>query len=124
MAIVRLLPKTETRTHTRTWQPAADIVESEDGFTVTLDVPGFAKDDLKVKAHEGLLTVHGEKERETAEDSKLFRYYERPTGTFERTFRLPDYIENESIDGTYENGVLTIELKKKEEAKPHTITIK
>ena len=124
MAIVRLLPKTENPTYTRTWQPKADIVESKDGFTVTLDVPGFAKEDLKVKAHDGLLTVHGNKERETVEDSKLFRYYERPTGKFERTFRLPEYIETESIDGIYENGVLTIELKKKEEAKPHIITIK
>ena len=61
MTLVRLLPKAENRTYTKTWQPKADIVESKDGFTVTLDVPGFAKEDLKVKAHDGLLTVRGTK---------------------------------------------------------------
>jgi HSP20 family protein len=124
MTLVRYLPKNETRTYSRTWKPAADIIESNEGFTITLDAPGFEKDDFTVKVHEGVLTVTGERKREEAEDTKLFRYYERPTGTFERSFRLPDYIDHESINGSYENGVLAVELKKKEEAKPHTITIK
>ena len=124
MTLVKYLPKTEAGKYTETWRPAADIVETDEGFTIVVDVPGFAKDGLSVKAHDGLLTVSGERERAEVKDTKLYRHYERPAGTFERSFRLPDYIESESIKGAHENGTLTLELKKKEEAKPHTITIK
>ena len=124
MTLVKFLPKTEAGKYTETWRPAADIVETDEGFTIVLDVPGFGKDDLSIKAYDGLLTVSGERERAEVNDTKFYRHYERPSGTFGRSFRLPDYIESESIKGAYENGTLTLELKKKEEAKPHTITIK
>ena len=124
MTLVKFLPKTEAGKYTETWRPAADITETDEGFTIVLDVPGFSKDDLSVKAYDGQLTVSGERERTEAQDTKLYRHYERPAGKFERSFRLPDYIESESIKGAFENGTLTLELKKKEEAKPHTVTIK
>ena len=124
MTYVRLIPRTESRRTEKTWNPAADIVESNDGFTITLDVPGFTKDELKVKVHENVLYVSGERKREVVNDSGHFRYFERPYGSFSRSFRLPDYIDGESIKGAYENGVLSVGLTKKEEAKPHTITIK
>ena len=124
MTYVRLQPRTGKRNTHTTWNPPADIVESSDGFTITLDVPGFTKDDLKVNVHDGVLAVSGERKRPEVGDEKHFRYNERHFGSFNRSFRLPDYIESESIKGTYENGVLSVELKKKEETKPHVITIK
>jgi len=123
MTFVTLYPTTETRRKTGTWNPATDIVEKTDGYTITLDAPGFAKDDFTVKIHEGVLTVSGERKTPDATDEKYYSYYERPYGTFERSFRLPDHIDSEAIKGSYENGVLTLELTKKEEAKPHLITV-
>lgn len=124
MTYVRLIPRNKSLRTEKTWNPAADIVESNDGFTVTLDVPGFTKEELKVKVHENVLNVSGERKRTEVNDSGHFRYFERPYGSFSRSFRLPDYIDGQSIKGAYEKGVLSVELTKKEEAKPHTITIK
>ena len=124
MTYVRLLPRTEKRRSHAVWNPPADIIESNEGFTITLDVPGFTKDALKVNVRNGILAVSGERKRDDADDEKHFRYVERPFGSFSRSFRLPDYIDGESIKGSYDNGVLTVELKKKEEAKPHIIKIK
>ena len=124
MMYVKLIPRTGSMIKQKTWYPAADIVESNNVFTITLDVPGFTKDEIKVKVHESVLSVSGERKREEAKDDGHFRYYERQYGSFSRSFRLPEYIDGESIKGTYENGVLSVELQKKEEAKPHIITIK
>ena len=123
MTFVRLYPTTEVRRRTGNWNPATDIVENADGYTITLDVPGFAKDDFKVRIHEGVLTVNGERKSPEVTDEEYFSYNERPYGTFERSFRLPDHIDSETIKGSYEDGVLTLELTKKEEAKPHLITV-
>jgi len=124
MTYLRLEPRTENRRGQKLWTPASDIVENNDGFTITLDVPGFTKDDLKVNVHEGVLNVSGERKRTENGDNGHYRYYERPEGSFSRSFRLPDFLDGESVKGIYENGVLSIELQKKEEAKPHIITIK
>ena len=124
MTYLRLEPGTENRRGHKLWTPTSDIVENNDGFTITLDVPGFTKDDLNVKVHEGVLKVSGERKRTENGDNGHYRYYERPEGSFSRSFRLPDFLDGESVKGTYENGVLSIELQKKEEAKPHIITIK
>ena len=125
MTLVRTAPGRASR-HTTACgcTPAADIAEHNDGFTLTLDVPGLDKDQLSVKVNEGILTVSGERTREKAEDNNHYNYYERPTGPFERSFRLPDYIDSEHITAENENGVLTLSLPKKEEAKPHTIKVK
>jgi len=108
-----------------TYTPSVDIVEHADGFTLDFDLPGFTREDLKVSVNEGVLTVTGTRARkETAEDEKYFRHFERPYGTFSRSFRLPEYVDGESVKATYVQGVLTLELQKKEEAKPYTIEIK
>ncbi|MFC1607686.1 Hsp20/alpha crystallin family protein [Candidatus Latescibacterota bacterium] len=125
MTLVRLQrPKNEVRTRIAEWKPAADITEHADGFTVSLDVPGFTKDDLQVRTHEGVLSVKGERTRAESEDENYFSHYERPKGSFERSFKLPDYIETDKIEASYENGVLTLGLKKKEAAKPRLIDVK
>jgi len=123
MTFVSLYPTTEARRRIGTWNPVTDIVESVGGYTIKLDVPGFAKDDLKVRIHEGVLTVSGERKSPEVIDNEYYSYNERPYGTFERSFRLPDHVDSETIKGSYEDGVLTLELTKKEEAKPHLITI-
>jgi len=124
MTLVRFYPTTDVKRNIAAWTPATDIVENADGYTITLDAPGFVREDITIKVHEDVLTVSGERKSPEVGDEKYFRYHERPYGAFERSFRLPDHINSETIKAVYENGVLTLELNKKEEAKPHLIAIK
>jgi len=122
MTLVRT-PRSDRAARAVIWNPAADIVENNDGFSITMDVPGFTRDDFSIKIHEGVLRVSGERKKSDAGSASHFTYYERPYGTFERSFRIPDFIDAEKVKGIYRDGVLTIELQKKEEAKPHVIAV-
>ncbi len=107
------------------YTPSVDITEHPEGFRLEFDLPGFTREDLKITVNDKVLTVTGTRERKLEEsEDKYFRHYERPCGTFNRSFRLPDYVDDTSVKAAYAQGVLTLELAKKEEAKPHTIEIK
>jgi len=122
MTLVRTV-RSDRATRATLWNPAADIVENNEGFSITLDVPGFTRDDFSIKIHEGVLRVSGERKKPDTDSDTHFTYYERPYGKFERSFRIPDFIDAEKVKGLYRDGVLTIELQKKEEAKPHVIAV-
>lgn len=104
--------------------PPVDIVEDANTFALEFDVPGFTKDDIKVSVNEGVLTVKGERKRNVVANEKYFRYFERPEGSFSRSFTLPEHTNGEAITASFTNGVLRLEIPKKEEAKPHVIEIK
>lgn len=106
------------------WGPRADIHETKDTFSVDVELPGLAKDDVKLSVHESTLIIEGEKkvEREENKDSSWHRQ-ERVFGRFQRMFTLPTAVEAEKISATFKNGVLSVTLPKKEAAKPKEITI-
>ena len=106
-----------------TWKPAVDVVEEKDKFTLEIDLPGLTKEDFKLTVDQGVLTISGERKSKTSEDENLYRNLERPGGTFERSFKLPENVNAEKIEASYIDGVLKLELVKKEEAKPRTIKI-
>ena len=108
------------------WTPPVDIVEREDVYTLEFDLPGFERDDLDVSVKDGVLTVTGERKfsRPADEETKYFRFYERAGGTFTRSFNLPKQVDAENIAAQYKNGVLSLTLAKREEAKPYSVTIK
>jgi len=105
------------------WTPAVDIIENTDGFVLEIDLPGFKKNDFTLTVKEGVLTVSGERKSEKSADEKLYRYYERPYGAFERSFKLPELVEHDKIKASYRNGVLKLDFPKKEETKPRSIHI-
>ena len=127
MTVLRYVPKARTYNGTHegnaAWSPDVDIVESEDKFTLELDLPGFKKDDFTINVKEGVLAINGERKIEVPEGEKYYRNLDRPSGTFERSFRLTEYVDGDKIGASYKNGVLKLELPKKEEAKPRTIKI-
>ena len=127
MAVLRYLPTARTYygTHAKNtaWTPDVNIVEGEDKFILELDLPGFKQDDFTINVREGVLAISGERKIEVPEDEKYFRHLERHSGTFERSFRLPEYVDGDKIGASYKYGVLKLELPKKEKAKPHTIQI-
>jgi len=107
-----------------TMTPPVNIIEREDAFVLTFDLPGVNKESIKATVDENILTISGEREAESRSDEKYFSYCERPSGKFFRTFRLHSDVDGNAVKGTYENGVLTLELPKKEESRPHVVEIK
>jgi HSP20 family protein len=104
--------------------PALDVEETEDNITVSAEVPGMDKNDIEITVTNGVLTLRGEKREETEEGEGQYHRVERRYGRFERAIPLPDYADQENIDATYHNGVLTLDIPKTEKAKPKQIEVK
>ena len=105
-----------------TWAPPVDVAEETDKIMVKVEVPGIDEKDLKVHFEDGVLTVSGERQFER-KDTRNYHRIERTYGTFTRTFSLPRSVDANAIVANYRNGVLEIEIPKKEEAKPKQIAI-
>lgn len=105
-----------------TWAPPVDVAEEGDKIMVKVEVPGMEEKDLKVHFEDGLLTVSGERQFEK-KDERNYHRIERSYGNFVRTFSLPRSVDASAITASYRNGVLEIEIPKKEEAKPRHIEI-
>lgn len=104
--------------------PAVDVVEHPDHFTVECDLPGIEQKDIDLSIASGVLTIKGEKKGERVnEKAKVFRK-ETWEGSFQRTVALPATVDAEKVEATYRDGVLAIELPKKEEARTHKIELK
>ena len=108
----------------RSISPALDVMESDGEFTVRCDVPGMDEKDVDLSFSTGVLTIKGEKKGEKLSDET--RVYRKETweGSFQRTISLPPTADAEKIDATLSNGVLTITVPKKDEAKPKQIELK
>lgn len=107
--------------------PQFEIVETDDRYTIAAELPGLGKDSVEIVVDEDVLTVRGEKKAEEQQEGKSYLFSERSYGTFERRFQLPESVKQDAIAATYENGVLTLNLPKKPEAKkpePRQIKIK
>jgi len=103
--------------------PAVDIYEDEQKLVLKLEVPGVKQEDLDIRLENQTLTVKGERKFETAEKEENFHRIERRFGSFVRSFTLPVSVDTASIAAKYDNGVLAIELAKKEAAKPRQVRI-
>lgn len=115
---------TEEAMATSVYAPAVDIAEQENEFVVKVELPGVAKEDVKVSLESNILTIKGEKKQEKEEKNKNFHRVERSYGSFQRSFTLPSSVKSEKIDAVFANGILSISLPKVEEAKPKQIEVK
>jgi HSP20 family protein len=107
----------------RDFSPALDVVENNDGFLVSVDLPGVDRKNLEISVADNVLTVKGEK-KDTHEKSngKYFRK-ESWEGSFQRTLSLPHGVDADKIEAKMRDGVLRISLPKREEAKPKQIAV-
>jgi len=107
---------------TNTTLPAVNIKEDKDGFEVEMSAPGFEKGDFKIELNNSLLRIYSEKkiEKET-KDGQQFTRREFSYQSFSRSFTLPETVEGERIAAKYENGILSVNIPKKEEAKPKPV---
>ncbi|MCC6370627.1 MAG: Hsp20/alpha crystallin family protein [Bacteroidia bacterium] len=99
------------------WMPWVNIKERTGDYNIDLAVPGMDKKDFKVEVENDLLTISGESKEEINEENEKLTRREFHYGTFKRSFTLPETSDAEKISATYNNGVLTILVAKKELAK-------
>ncbi len=107
----------------RPWVPPVDIKETENELIFKADIPGLDMKDIDVKMENGTLTLRGERKFEAKKDEGGWHRVERSYGTFERVFTLPDTVNPEGVKADYKDGTLTINLPKKELAKPRQIKV-
>ena len=97
--------------------PAVNVSEEEGKYLVELSAPGFEKNDFKIELNQGVLTISGKHQVEKEVKEKTFTRKEFNYGAFQRSFSLPEEINEAEIEALYENGILKIVLPKKEESK-------
>jgi HSP20 family protein len=108
---------------TSTWLPALDVWEAENELVLSFDLPGIPEDKISVELDDNVLTVSGERARESQTDGDRFYRYERRFGAFSRSVTLPQGVSEDSIKADYKSGVLEIRVPKPEEPKPKRIPL-
>ena len=105
------------------WVPPLDVRETEATFAVTVDLPGLEPNQMEVTFEDGLLTIRGQREFTKEVDEEQYHRIERSYGSFARSVRLPRTADAEKIEASFDKGVLTVEVPKREEAKPRAIEV-
>ena len=98
--------------------PRMDVVETDEAFEVTAELPGMTEKDIDVSVADGAVTIRGEKKTEREEKKGDVHLSERSFGTFTRSFGMPENINEDGISAQFDNGVLTLTLPKTEKSKP------
>ena len=107
----------------RRWIPAMDVVESEGEYVLKADLPGLSEQDVNIELDSNVLTVSGERKSEHEEKGNGFHRVERSYGSFSRRLALPEGVDPEAVNASFENGVLEVHIPKPEARKPHKVAI-
>ena len=107
----------------RRWTPAMDIVEEDDHYVLRADLPGLGEEDVTIEVVDDTLRISGERRSEITSSGTGFVRVERAFGRFERTLTLPDGVDAELIDASFDRGVLEVRVPKPVEVAPRRITI-
>ena len=113
----------EGEVSTRTWAPPVDIYEDGESLVLKAELPGFNPDDVEIRVEDNTLYLKGERKFDKEVKEQNYHRVERSYGTFTRTFSLPNSVDADKVAANYKDGVLTLTMPKKEEAKPKTIKI-
>ncbi len=106
------------------WVPAIDVRESSDAYRVDVELSAVAPEDIEVSCKDGLLTISGERKHQGTNDDERVHRTERLFGRFARSFRLPDDADEYCIEATAAQGVITISVSKRENARARSISVK
>jgi HSP20 family protein len=113
----------ESSMTTANFVPAVDVYEDAQKVVLKLEVPGIEEKDLDVRVENNTLTIKGERKFDKEEKEENFHRIERRYGSFVRTFKLPNTVDAEKVEASYEKGILKITLAKRAEAKPRQIKV-
>ncbi len=108
------------------WVPAMDVAEKTDAYLINVELPGVEPNQVEIHFEQNVLTIRGTKPSSFDATSGEYRVYtaERVSGEFERSVRLPDFVDSERIDASYSHGLLRITVPKAQAAQPRKIEIK
>lgn len=106
------------------WVPPVDIIETDNHeVVIKAELPDLDRDDIHIKVENNTLTISGEKKMDSEVKENQYRRMERSYGAFSRSFTLPQTVDAGNIAAEYKNGVLTVRLPLREEAKPRQIQV-
>jgi len=105
------------------WAPAVDIYETENELVIKADLPDVNPQNLDIRVENNILTIRGERKFESKVTEDNYLRVERAYGSFSRSFSLANSVKTDDIKADYQNGVLTLSLPKREEAKPKQIKV-
>jgi len=106
------------------WAPAVDIYETEQNLVVKADLPDIKPEELDIRVENNILTICGERKFEKKVNENNYLRVERSYGSFSRSFSLASTVNTEAIQADYKNGVLTLSIPKREEAKSKQIKVR
>jgi HSP20 family protein len=107
----------------RRWVPAMDLVEEDGRFVLRADLPGIGEQDVSIELEDNVLTISGHRSSEHEDRRDGYYRIERASGSFSRSLTLPDGVDPQSIEASFENGVLEVAIPKPEARKPHRVAI-
>lgn len=107
----------------RNFAPACEVSEMDEHFLMSVDLPGMRKEDIKIELRDNVLSISGERKRESGSQGQKIQRYEKSYGFFKRSFTLPSSVDVEKVEAQYENGVLELYLPKQQSAKAKNIEI-
>jgi HSP20 family protein len=105
------------------WIPAMDLVESEDHYVLHADLPGLSEQDINIELESGVLTISGERRSAHTQDKNGYRRIERAYGSFSRSLTLPDGVNADAVEASFDKGVLEVRIPKPEQIKPRKVSI-
>jgi HSP20 family protein len=106
------------------WVPAADLLEHDDKCILRMDLPGLDRHDVKITLQDSVLTIRGEKKQEKETQDAHAHRLERSSGSFQRSFTLPSGVRNDGVEATFKDGILTVTLPKREDARQQKVDVK
>jgi HSP20 family protein len=118
-----LAGRTAEESNLTAWAPPVDIYETENELVVKADLPDVNPQDLDIRVENNILTIRGERKFETKVNEDNYLRIERAYGSFSRSFSLANSVKSDAIKADYHNGVLTLSIPKREEAKPKQIKV-
>jgi HSP20 family protein len=118
-----MLERTSEESNLTPWAPAVDIFETEHELVLKADLPDVNPQDLDIRVENNILTIRGERKFENKVNEENYLRVERAYGSFSRSFSLANSVKSDAIRADYQNGVLTLSIPKREEAKPKQIKV-
>jgi HSP20 family protein len=104
--------------------PAVDVVEDADAYVLRAELPGVAREDIRVEVKDNHLVLSGKKESVSRGEEGKYRYVESRHGEFSRRFELPRNVKSDAVEATFKDGALTLRIPKADEAKPKSVEIR
>jgi HSP20 family protein len=105
------------------WMPIVDITETDTTYLINVEIPGVSKEDVKVSIEDGMVTMRGERKQEKVAKDKKFHRIERSYGSFMRSFRLPEDVDEAGVKAEFKDGMINVTLPKSGKSKAKSIEV-